>query len=169
MKKKETKTPDAPKEVVARPRGSSRNQNVGHQFERDMCNVLREIGFEHVCTTRIESKARDAQKVDIMNKNEYKNGRLPYNIQCKNLVMGMKGRNFAYPDFKYPNILNAMPQDGPEINVIFHNMTEKQPSGKFKTVGQYAHVKLYDFVMMMKELKDLRSEVAMLKEGVLVP
>lgn len=142
---------------------SNRARAVGHTWERDCRDFLIEIGFEHVCTTRLESKARDAKKVDLMNKDEYKNGRLPINVQCKNLVMNIRGKNFVYPDFAYPDILNTMPSDGQEINVIFHNMTEKRKE-KFYSVGQFAHLKLYDFLMLVKELKELREENTKLKQ-----
>lgn len=148
---------------------SNRARSVGHTWERDCGNILKEIGFEHICTTRAESRSRDNQKIDLMNKDEHKHGRLPYNIQCKKLVMAIKGKNFTYPDFAYPDLLNSMPQGEPEINVIFHEMTEKRANGKFYAVGQYAHLKLYDFIMMMKQIKDLQSEVILLKEGKLTP
>lgn len=161
MRKKNTapKATSATETEPVKKRGPMRNVQAGHQWERDMVNILKEVGFEHVCTTRIESKARDAAKIDIMNKNEYKNGRLPYNVQCKNLATTGVHGGLAYND-----VLNSMPQDDSEINVIFHNMTQKR-GAKFKSVGQFAHLKLYDFIMLMKKVKDLEAEVALLKEG----
>jgi hypothetical protein len=35
-------------------------------------------------------------------------------------------------------------------------------------VGQFAHLKLYDFIMLMKKIKDLEMEIALLKEGKLI-
>jgi len=164
MNKKIT-TPKATSTAETEPKkkGPSRNRTAGHNFERDIVNVLKEVGFEHVCTTRGESKTRDDAKVDIMNKNEYKNGRLPFNIQCKNLVTTNKNGGLDYN-----TVLHSMPKDGSETNVIFHNMTQKR-GFKFMLVGQFAHLKLYDFIMLMKKVKDLEAEVALLKEGKLTP
>ena len=47
------------------------------------------------------------------------------------------------------------------INVVFHKMTQKSPSGRFLPVGEYALLNLKDFYKMMKLLlihKALPSE-----------
>jgi hypothetical protein len=165
MRTKKTTKPQAistSKTEPVKKRGPTRNVKAGHNWERDMVNVLKEVGFEHVCTTRSESRARDNAKIDIMNKDEYKNGRLPFNIQCKNLVT-----TTVHGGLDYNSVLNSMPQDGSETNVIFHNMTQKR-GFKFMLVGQFAHLKLYDFIMLMKKIKDLEMEIALLKEGKLI-
>lgn len=117
-----------------------RNKNAGHAWEREVVKMLKEIGFEHVVTSRSESKGRDAQKVDVINKDEGKNGRLEWNIQAKNLS------KVAI----YTKLLSELPQEGPEINVIFHKQTKKSGE-RFVTTGTYALLKLTDFLSMMKK------------------
>jgi hypothetical protein len=161
MRTKKTTKPETTTEP--KKRGPTRNVKAGHNWERDIVNILKEVGFDHVCTTRSESRARDNAKIDVMNKDEYKNGRLPFNIQCKNLVT-----TTVHGGLDYNSVLNSMPQDGSETNVIFHNMTQKK-GFKFMLVGQFAHLKLYDFIMLIKKMKDLETEVALLKEGKIIP
>ena len=130
----------------------SRNRTAGHNFERQVVNKLKDIGFEHVSTTRLESKARDDQKIDIMNRNEHANGRLPYNIQCKNTAGTLK----------YAKVLSELPQ-GKEINVVFHNQTEKSGT-RFNTIGQYAFLNMDDFLDILKELKEAKKELTNRKQ-----
>lgn len=117
-----------------------RNRAAGHGWERQIVRVLREIGFPHVVTSRSESRSRDNQKIDIVNKDELKNGRLPYNIQAKNTVGTVK----------YPVTLAALPKDKDIINVIFHKQTRKS-GNKFIPTQNFAILYLEDFIELMKE------------------
>lgn len=124
----------------------NRNRNAGHQFERDEAKEWRDMGFPHVVTARVESKRRDDQKVDLMNKDEKENGRLPYNIQCKNCATSMP----------YPKLLAEMPKGGSELNVVIHNQTVKSGGGRFMTKGQYALMTKDDFYSMVKKIENLQ-------------
>lgn len=129
---KTTNTPNAKKT------SGPRNRSAGHAFELQIVNLLREIGFPHVCSTRSESRSRDGQKIDIMNKNEGKHGRLPYNLQCKNVAGTLK----------YAKVLSELP-DGDEINVVLHNQTERRGT-RFMTKGQYAFMHLAGFFRLVQ-------------------
>lgn len=153
-------------EVVPKKKRTRCNRTAGHNYERECAIELREIGFPHVVTSREESVARDAQKIDLMNRNEAKNGRLPYNIQCKNseqliryqelLVSGkVKYRNAAGK--KVSVHVKAMPKIEGIVNVIFHKYTVKSESGKFMPKGEFAILEKADFLEMVQELEQYRN------------
>src|ERR1700744_2425012 len=64
-------------------RGTNRNRDAGHGFERWIVKWFIKLGFPHVVTSRSESRSRDNDQIDVLNKDEYINGRLPYNVQGK--------------------------------------------------------------------------------------
>jgi hypothetical protein len=123
-----------------------RNRSAGHRLEKLAAQLLRDAGYPNVVTTRAESKNRDNQGIDLMNRDEAKNGRLPYNIQCKNSTERPK----------YDQILGSMPRQESTINVILHKYTMKREQ-KFITRGHYAILDMYDFMQLVAELKRLRE------------
>lgn len=125
------------------------NKNRGSNWERDTVNALKKIGFVNAGTSRLHSRERDNAKVDITNANESINGRLPYNIQCKSVSKHVD----------YAKILSEMPQDGSEINVIFHKQTKKTDGGTFRKVGTFAILPLEDFYEIMRKQLELEDEV----------
>lgn len=125
---------------------SNRNRNAGNGFERTIAEKLRTLGFVHVVTTRSESRSRDGQGIDLMNKDEDKVGRLPYNIQCKNMCSKVD----------YHKLLNSMPKVPNSINVVFHKFTEKRGT-TFHPKGQYAILNLDDFMQIMVQLLSLQK------------
>ncbi len=125
-----------------------RNRSVGHALERRIAEIFRSIGYPHVVTCRSESRSRDNQKVDLINKDERVNGRLPYNIQCKNSVKAIK----------YPLALSEMPVVPGVKNVIIHRQTEKVGE-RFLTRGDYAVLHLEDFLDMVKRLNQYESGI----------
>lgn len=60
-------------EKVTKKRKNSRTK--GHSFERDLVHIFKEIGFEHVKTSRYASRILDDSKVDLAN--------IPLNLQAK--------------------------------------------------------------------------------------
>ena len=76
------------------------NRKKGHDFERDICSELRDLGFEAV-TSRSQDRRLDDMGVDIVTN-------LPYNIQCK--------ATRSSP--AYQTLLKGMPKD--KDNLIFH-------------------------------------------------
>ena len=130
------------------PTNGKRNRTAGHAWERTSASILRETKFfPHVVTSRSESKARDDKKIDLMNKDEVDNGRLIYSIQCKNTTTSLP----------YPKLLAEMPDDG-YMNVLFHNQTKKR-GDRFMSIGQYAALKLEDFIKLITQIEELKHIV----------
>lgn len=126
--------------------GGNRNRTAGHGFELEVINRLKETKmFPHVVSTRSENRTRDGQKVDIINRDELKNGRLPYNFQCKNTCRVEK----------YHELLAEMPK-GTAINVVMHKRT-KRTGARFNTIGYYAILRQGDFIDLIKELERLKK------------
>lgn len=137
---------------LSKKTSGKRNRACGHSLELSIVKIMKDIGFEHACTTRSESRSRDNDKIDIMNKDERKNGRLPYNLQCKNVVGVLK----------YDKVLSELPATSSEINVVIHNKT-KRSTTNFITVGQYAFLSMSDFFQMVLQIENLKKEVLTLK------
>jgi hypothetical protein len=66
-------------------RKPSNNRRRGHDFERDICKLFRELGYTKVKTTRQASRLLDESKVDIWG--------IPFNIQCKDGIQ--KGLSYS--------------------------------------------------------------------------
>lgn len=123
-----------------------RNRSAGHDLETLVARLLRDRGFPHVVTCRAENRVRDGLGVDLMNSDEFTNGRLEYNIQCKNSTERPQ----------YDKLLATMPRDKDVINVIVHKYTIKQGS-RFVPRGHYAILGMTDFLSMIAELKAFRA------------
>lgn len=123
-----------------------RNRRAGHSFELFTAALLRKNGFTFVVTCRSENRHRDSLGIDLMNTNEYENGRLEYNIQCKNSTERPR----------YDTLLGEMPKTKDTPNVIFHKYTEKKNSS-FVVKGYFAILSMDDFIEMARELKELRQ------------
>ena len=116
-----------------------RNRNAGHSWERDIVSMLKDIGFSQAATSRLVSKFRDDQKIDIVNKDELVNGRFPYNIQAKCTSYKMD----------YDKELKKLPNDIGIPNVIFHKATKKVGT-RFLPKGYYAFLDLKDFLTIIE-------------------
>lgn len=113
--------------------GGSRNRSAGHALERDSVKLLREF-FPKAVTSRAESRNRDDQKVDLCH-----TGFL--NVQCK-----------CYSKIlKYPEILDEMPIEEGQMNVIFDRQTRKTDNGRFMKRGEYVHMHLEDFLILIRK------------------
>lgn len=115
--------------------GTSRNRNAGHQWERDIVNIMKDFGWEDAISSRWESRRRDDMGVDLCNTE-------PFNIQAK----------CAAQRVNYIKILDEMPQEDDMINVVFERKTEKRKTRFYKT-GEYVHLKLEDFLKLIKRNK----------------
>ncbi len=118
----------------------TRNRRTGNAWELTCKRKLEPI-FPFLVSARSESRNRDNQKVDLMNADEYKNGRCPYNIQCKSLCSTSN----------YRRIMEVMPTDI-GVNVILHNQTKKKGS-RFITVGNYAILDSQEFWKIKNKIK----------------
>jgi len=141
-------TPELKPNKLASKTNGVRNRVAGHSFEREVVKILKDIGFAFAATSRAESRSRDGKKVDIMNSEEHKNGRLPYNFQCKNLTAKTK--------LEYYKLLDEMPS-GSEINIVLHNRTVKTAGNRFLTKGQYAVMKMEDLFRMIQQIQNLKK------------
>lgn len=124
---------------------SNRNREAGHSFERDCVKRFVAVGFPNVKTSRAVNRSRDAQKIDLANEDESVQGRLPFNVQCKNTSSTLA----------YEAILASMPKTK-EINVILHKRT-KRAGTKFMVSGQYAFMHLEDFFKLVEEVETLKK------------
>lgn len=113
--------------------GGKRNRTAGHKWERDCCKLLVPF-FPDVVTSRAESRTRDDLKVDLCN-----TGFL--NVQCKTLSQRVD----------YVTVLNEMPKEEKQMNVIFEKKTKKSPKGRFIEEGQYVHMHLSDFLELIRK------------------
>lgn len=112
------------------------NKRRGSTWERTIVSYLKDMGYEESVTCRAESKSRDDAKVDICN--------LPgWNIQAKTLHTPI------HPE----KILPTMPNEEENINVIFYKKTRKSGQ-RFLSEGEYAILRLEDFLNIMKKIKD---------------
>lgn len=133
-------------EEAKRPSVGKRNKSAGHAWELKIVKRLKEIGYLDVASSRAVSRLRDAQKVDVCNKDESVSGRLPYNIQAKTYSKNVP----------YPKILAEMPV-GKETNVIFLRQTERSGT-RFIASGTYAILPLDSFYEMMQKIMNLEKE-----------
>lgn len=124
---------------------SKRNRTAGHTWELECAKALAPI-FPNLVSARSESRNRDGQKVDLINKDEYKNGRCPLNIQCKTLAKSPQ----------YPKLLNEMPEEG--INTIFHRLTKKTAKGIFRKQEDYVILKMDDFIEILKLAYNVKTD-----------
>ena len=118
-----------------------RNRQAGHKWERQLAAIFRSIGFPHVVTTRSESKSRDNQKVDLINKDEANNGRFPFNVQAKSATVSLK----------YAKLLSEMPKDRGVMNIVMHKQTRKV-NNNFVESGRYVIMYLNDFVELVRQV-----------------
>lgn len=123
-----------------------RNKAAGSGWERELAIKFRELGFPHVITTRQGSRLRDSQKIDLMNSDEDKYGRLPYNVQAKNVVGHLA----------YGKVLGELPKEEGIINVILHKQTAKV-NDRFIGKEKFAIMYMDDFLNLIKELNERRK------------
>lgn len=128
---------------------SNRNRNTGHSLERECVNKFKEIGFKHVRSSRLVSRSRDNQKIDLANEDELENGRFPYNVQCKSITGTLN----------YVKVMEEIPVVKGVKNVVIHKRTEKSETGRFMTKGKYAFMNASDFFELVRELEYYKSKI----------
>lgn len=115
---------------------SNRNRTAGHNFEREIVNELKVIGFPEAVTARSESKNTDDKGIDICNTPGFQ-------FQCKNSVITPN----------YHELLTTMPQNE-TINVVIHRKTKKAKS-RFITQGDYVVLKKEEFFRLLQNHKSV--------------
>lgn len=112
-----------------------RNRSAGHNWEREGVKDF-SLFYPNVQTSRLVSRARDNEKVDLAHADELKDGRFPYNCQYKSYSKALP----------YYQILSEMPTTPGVPNVIMHKQTQKSKSGKkFVTLDKFAIMTAEDF------------------------
>lgn len=94
--------------------------------------------FPNLTTARNESRARDNEKIDLINRDEVINGLLPIEFQCKTTCKGVN----------YSSILDSMP--GRVFKCILHRQTIKS-NKNFLSKGEYAILPMEDFLKILKK------------------
>jgi len=121
--------------------GKSRNRNAGLNFERETVDNFKKIGYPHTVSSRSENRTRDGEKVDLCNHNELKNGRLPFNVQCKTT-----SGNLAYE-----KVLGEIELIEGITNVVLNKKTKKSEKGRFICKERYAFLYERDFFQLIEE------------------
>lgn len=97
----------------------------GHSYELSVRDYFRDLGFEKAVTSRLESKSKDDQGVDLCFTG-------PFNVQAK-AVEKLGGLH---------DILDRMPNDG-NYNLVFHKRNRK---------GTVVAMKIEDFTEIIQML-----------------
>ncbi len=122
---------------------ANRNRNAGNQYERDIVNELKELGYTSVVTSRSESRNMDNSKVDIFDpKNKF-----PYFIQNK-----------VYKS--YPNLNDLI--NGDNVNkdkpmLVFHKKVKKA-NIKFTTEGEFVSMSKETFYNLLQLAYGYKSD-----------
>lgn len=111
---------------------ANRNRTAGHNWEREVINDLKKIGYTEAVSARYESKRLDDAGVDIVNTG-------CFNMQCKN--------ESKRPD--YHSLIQGMP-DG--VNVVLHKYTKKV-NAKFIPQGKYVIMEYEHWLDLVKTFK----------------
>jgi len=120
-----------------------RNRQAGHRFELFCVNAFKQAGFNDVVSSRSSNRSRDAQKIDLVNRDEINSGRLPWAVQCKNVAGTLK----------YPAVLAELPNEPGITKVILHNQTQKV-GNRFITRDRFAIMYMNDFMAIVKKLRE---------------
>jgi len=127
---------------------ATRNQTAGHNYERDIVKEFKKAGFPHVVTSRVESRSRDDQGIDFINRDEHIRGRLPFNVQSKTLT-DYEIASGRTEKVKYREILASIPFSEGIIPVFLHRHTVPK-HGKFWKEGEYAFMYQRDFFTLIE-------------------
>ena len=112
-----------------------RNRQAGHNWEREGVQDFLPY-YPNVQTSRLVSRARDNEKIDLAHADELKNGRFPYNCQYKSYSTALR----------YYQLLSEIPKIPGIPNVIMHKQTRKSTTGKkFMTLDKFAIMTTEDF------------------------
>jgi len=113
-------------------RRSRNNRAKGHQFERDISNELKGVGYPEA-RRQLEYHASDAKGVDIQNTGRYK-------VQCKNTKKYIPPRTLK--DIECDRVLGEIPllvsksQEGETVAILYwkdlKRMIKEINSGKKK-------------------------------------
>lgn len=121
----------------------NRSRSAGHGWERELAQIFRDIGYKDVITTRQGSRELDSLKIDLMNSQMSKEGRLPFNIQAKCVKNHLP----------YLKVISELPKEEGIMNVICHKSTKKV-NNRFIEQDRFAILYLDDFFKLIKKLRE---------------
>lgn len=128
----------------------SRNRTTGHKKEVQLAERFRQVGFPNCKTSRACNRFRDSQKIDLAYDNEAVQGRMPYNVQSKDVV--------TINPFE---VYEQIPKDEEIINILA--ITKRKKSGsKFMTQGKYVMMSEEDFFEMVRIINQLKEETRLI-------
>jgi hypothetical protein len=105
-----------------------RNRQKGHDWEREVVNKLKELGFKDAMSSRAGDRFQDSRGIDILN--------VPINIQCK------RHHNFCSP----VDALKKMPPRDRKVNVVLMKIDNISSDWK----EEYAILTAEHFLHMLK-------------------
>ena len=124
---------------------ANKNRTKGHNFERYLVNVFKDLGFTYCKTSRFASRVLDNSKVDL--------AFIPYNVQAKAVIA-----NINYHDLllSMENSLNEnFPPTDPQRNypkIIFHKKGRKK-------YEKLVIMQQDEFISILKELENAKRSV----------
>ena len=124
---------------------ANKNRTKGHNYERYLMKIFKEMGFTFCKTSRNASKLLDDSKVDL--------AFIPYNVQAKSVVASIN----------YTNLFNEMessltgnfPPNDPQRyypKIIFH----KRGKNKY---DKLVIMQQEEFINILKELEDAKRAI----------
>lgn len=121
---------------------SLRNRTVGHNWERELAKHFNVLGYPHVVTSRSESRSRDADGIDLVNRDEAVNGRFPFNVQAKCSVSHQP----------YMKLLANMKAVKGVMNLVIHKQVERANTN---FIGKRKYVIMYfeDFTQLLQDAR----------------
>jgi len=133
---------------------ASRNLTAGHNYERETIDNFKKVGYPYTVSSRSENRTRDGEKVDLCNHNELKNGRLPFNVQCKTT-----SGNLAYE-----KVLGEIELIEGITNVVLNKKTKKSEKGRFICKERFAFLYERDFFQLIEERNKYKKGFEILKK-----
>lgn len=145
---------------------ASRNRTAGHNYERETIDNFKKVGYPHTVSSRSENRTRDGEKVDLCNHNELKNGRLPFNVQCKTTCGKLsKKQVLGESNLAYEKVLGEIELIEGITNVVLNKKTKKSEKGRFIPKERYAFLYEIDFFKLIEERNKFQKAYEILVDG----
>lgn len=123
----------------AKPKKKRINSRTkGNNFERELVNIFKNLGFEHCKTSRYASRILDDSKVDLAN--------IPLNVQAKMGYWNNRPKfDIIFKEMKIHLCSNFLPND-PQRNypkVAFHTLDKKEEEHQMVIMMQKDWLEMY--------------------------
>lgn len=113
---------------------ANRNRDAGHNFEREIVNELKKLGFESMVTARAESRNMDNGGVDVFDSE----GIFPYYIQAK-----------IYQNYpKLQELINGEKVIKKRPMLVFHKKVKKKGE-RFYTEDTFVSMRKEEFYNLL--------------------